>query len=126
MNERTNERTNALLYKNMYLSHFILERVDVSVMCERWVETHTQREDFFFLHLLPGARGCQRLHPLASRDTSVPHSTAILCPCLNLTAWLSSRDPLPVTHLFGVTGNEPKIQMICYITIASLNYKFSI
>ena len=30
-----NERTNTLLYKNIYLSHFILERVDVSVVCER-------------------------------------------------------------------------------------------
>ena len=25
----------------MYLLHFILERVDVSVACERWVETGT-------------------------------------------------------------------------------------
>ena len=33
-----NERMNTLLYKNMYLSHFIL---DVSVVCERWVETGT-------------------------------------------------------------------------------------
>ena len=30
-----NERTNALVYKNMYHSHFILERVDVSVVSER-------------------------------------------------------------------------------------------
>ena len=36
-----NERTNTLLYKNIYLSHFILERVDVSVICARWVETGT-------------------------------------------------------------------------------------
>ena len=36
-----NERANTLLYKNMYLSHFIHERVDVSVVCERWVETRT-------------------------------------------------------------------------------------
>ena len=33
-----NERTNSLLSKNMYLSHFIL---DISVVCERWVETRT-------------------------------------------------------------------------------------
>ena len=33
-----NERTNTLLYKSMYLSHFIL---DVSVVCERWLETGT-------------------------------------------------------------------------------------
>ena len=36
-----NEQTNTLLYKNMYLSHFILERVDVSIVCGRWVETGT-------------------------------------------------------------------------------------
>ena len=33
-----NERTNTLLYKNIYLSHFIL---GVSVVFERWVETGT-------------------------------------------------------------------------------------
>ena len=33
-----NEWTNTLLHKIMYLSHFIL---DVSVVCERWVETET-------------------------------------------------------------------------------------
>ena len=27
----------------MYLSHYILERVDVSIVCERWVETGTDR-----------------------------------------------------------------------------------
>ena len=32
---------NTLLYKNMYLTHFILEMVDVFVVCERRVETGT-------------------------------------------------------------------------------------
>ena len=36
-----NEQTNTLFYKNMYLSHFILESVDISVVCERWVEIGT-------------------------------------------------------------------------------------
>ena len=35
MNERTH------FFIKIYLSHFILERVDVSVVCERWVETGT-------------------------------------------------------------------------------------
>ena len=35
MNERTH------LFIKIYLSHFILERVDVSVVCERWVKTGT-------------------------------------------------------------------------------------
>ena len=34
-----NERTHFFIKR--YLSHFILERVDVSVMCEKWVETGT-------------------------------------------------------------------------------------
>ena len=35
MNERTH------FFIKIYLSHFILERIDVSVLCERWVETGT-------------------------------------------------------------------------------------
>ena len=35
MNEETH------LFIKIYLSHFILERVDVSVVFERWVETGT-------------------------------------------------------------------------------------
>ena len=35
MNERT------YFFFKIYLSHFILKRVDVSVVCERWVETGT-------------------------------------------------------------------------------------
>ncbi len=38
MNERTH------FFIKMYLSHFILERVDVSVVCERWVERHIYSE----------------------------------------------------------------------------------
>ena len=43
-------------------------------------ETYSQREDFF-PYLLPGARGCQRLHPLAS-SSEIP-----LISCISL-AWL--------------------------------------
>ena len=136
MNERTH------FFIKIYLSHFILERVNVSVVCERWGgETYTQREDFFFPYLLPGSRGCQHLHPLAS-STETP---LIVCVSLarlrfsaNLTAWFSSRGLLPVTHLLYqsvlivlpcllittwqlviahvVPRNEPKIYGLCYIT----------
>ena len=64
MNERTN------LFLKIYLSQFILERVDVSVVCERGAERYIQREDFFS-YLLPGARGCQRLRSLA-RSSETP------------------------------------------------------
>ena len=40
----------------------------------------------------------------------VPRSTAIFCHCLNLTAWFSSRDLLPVTHLL-----YPSALMCCLI-----------
>ena len=104
MNERTH------LFIKIYLSHFILERVDVSVVCERWVERHTQWEDFFFPYLLSGARGCQRLHSLANSSERpligcMSHARLRFSAfSLNLTAWFSSRDPLPVTHLFDLSA----------------------
>ena len=109
-------------------------------------ETYTLREDFFFPYLLPGAWGCQHLHPLASSSEMPLIGCVSLARlqfsalCLNLTAWFSSRGLLPVTHLLypsalivlsssclrikmgqlakahGVTRNEPKIHVICYIT----------
>ena len=116
-------------------------------------ETYTQREDFFFPYLLPGARGCQRLHPLAS-STETPLSGCVSLArlrfsalCLNMTAWFSSRGLLPVTHLLypnalivlpyllittwqlvkaqGVTRNEPKIHGICYIISSHSLYSLS-
>ena len=112
-------------------------------------ETYTQREDFFFPYLLLGARGCQRLHPLASSSEThligcVTHARlrfSALCP--NLTAWFSSHGLLPVTHLLypsaltwchilvyswqlvkanRVSRNEPKIHVICYITYRNAIY----
>ena len=133
----------------IYLSHFILERVDVSVVCERWVERHIYSERGL---LLPGARGCQRLHPLASSSEVLLIGCVFLAQLqfsalyLNLTAWFSSRGLLPVTHLLyptalimlssscllikmwqfakahGVTRNELKIHVICYITHFNLEW----
>ena len=103
-------------------------------------ETYTLREDSF-PYFLPGARGCQRLHPFASSSDTprlcIPRSTAIL-RILSKSAWFPSRDLLPVTHLFDlsalirlscllittwqlvkahrVSRNKPKIHDICYIT----------
>ena len=114
-------------------------------MWEMGGETYTKREDFFFPYLLPGARGCQRLHPLASSSETPLLGCVSLARqqlsalCLNLTAWFSSRGLLPVTpqlypstlivqscllittwqliKAHGVTRNEPKIHGMCYITI---------
>ena len=76
--------------------------------------------------------------PNASDRRHIPGSTLDSVHSINLTAWLS-RALLPVTHLFdcpgalpspyllittwqlvkahGVTRNEPKINVICYITV---------
>ena len=99
MNERTH------FFIKIYLSHFILERIVVSVVCERWMERNILRErtssDIFFQE--PG--GCQRLHPLKSSSETpligcVPlDQLQFSALCLNLTAWFSSRGLLPVTHL---------------------------
>ena len=99
MNERTH------FFIKIYLSRFILERVDVSVK-DGWRDIYTQREDFFFPYLLPGAR---RVLTLATPPASSSETPLIGCVslarqrlsafCLNLTAWFSSRCFLPVTHL---------------------------
>ena len=63
-----NKRTNSLLY-NIYLSHFILEMVDVSVVCKRWVERHILRErtssSNIFFQEPGGANACT---PLQARQ----------------------------------------------------------
>ena len=140
MNEQTR------FFIKIYLSHFILERVDVYVVCERWVERHILRErisssDIFFQEPV----GCQHLDPLASSPETPLLSCVSLARLwfsalsLNLAAWFSSCGLLPVTHLFDlnalimlscllittwqlvkahmVTRNEPKIHGICYITL---------
>ena len=145
-----NERTNTRLYKNMNLSHFILERVDVSVVRARGVERHILRErtsSHIYFQKPGGANACT---PWSSSETPLVCYASLArlwfsALSLNLTAWFSSRDLLPVTHLLypsalitllftnhnvtachGVTRNEPKIHVICYITfICMLFFKMS-
>ena len=112
-------------------------------MSEMDGETYTQREDFFFPYLLPGARECQCLYPLASSsETPLINCVSLAWQrfsalCLNLTMWFSSHNLLLVTHLLyptalivlscllitwqlvkahRVTRNELKIHGIYYIT----------
>ena len=79
MNERTH------FFIKIYLSHFILERVDVSVVYERWVERHIPRERTSSSHIFfresGGANACT---PLQARQRPsdrlrVPRTTEILC-----------------------------------------------
>ena len=140
-----NERMNTLLYKNISLTLYSQKGWCFCGVWEMDGETYTQREDFFS-YLLPGARGCQCLYPLASWDTSdqlhVPRLTAILytlsksdrmvlimwSPSCYTPVWLECPDALSsfcllikmwqLTKAHGVTRNEPKIHVICYITLA--------
>ena len=81
-----NERTHFFI--KIYLSRFILKRVDVSVVCERWVERHILRKRERGLLLPISSSRNQEVPMLAPpcklvRDTSdrlrVPRSTLILC-----------------------------------------------
>ena len=137
MNERTH------LFIKICISHFILERVDVSMVCERWMERHIlwERTSSHILFQDPG--GANACTPLQARQghldrLRVPRSTVILCTLLNLTAWFSLHGLLPVTHrldlsalivlscllikiwqptkALGVTSNEPKIHVMLYNT----------
>ena len=131
-----NEGTNTLLYKNRYISHFILERVDI-LWCVRdeWRNIYSERE------LLPISSS--RSHWVAMlappcklvRDASgrqrVPRSTAILCTLSKSHQVVL----LPVIHLFDLSALivlsclliktwlrakhtvSPKIHSICYITL---------
>ena len=75
MNERTH------FFIKIYLSHFILERVDVSVVCERWVERHILRDRTSSSHIFSqepgGANACKLVRDISDR-LPVTHSTAIL------------------------------------------------
>ena len=75
------------VYIKKYISHFILERGTQFVVSlrDRWRDIYSERGLLLVPYLLPGARGCQHLHPLAScivrdvRDASdrlsIPGST---------------------------------------------------
>ena len=134
------KRTNTLLYKNISL---ILYSQKGWCFCGVWEmsgETYTQREDFFFPYLLPGPRGCQCLHPLASSSETPligcvslarlrfsalslnlitwcpPGYTPVVPDCPDvLSCWLITTWQLVKAH--GITRNEPKIYGICYITL---------
>ena len=133
---------NTLVYKNIS-HHFILERGPHFVvgLRDRWRNIYSERGLLLFPYLLAGARGCQRLCPLASRDASdrlrVPRSSPILCTQSKsdhvvFITWSPSGytpvgpdcpDVLPclliakwqLVKAHGVTRNEPKIYVIRYI-----------
>ena len=72
-------------FTKIYLSFCSRKEPTVFISWEIDGETYSQRGDLFFPYLLPVARGCQRLHPLASSSETpvigcMSHrSTMILC-----------------------------------------------
>ena len=127
-----------------YISHFIFERGPQFVVSlrerERDGETYTQRGDFFLCHiffreptLAPSCKPYRQRRPrrLCSTPDSLPLSKsdrgvitwspsgytpvgpdcsdALPSPCLLITTW-------QLVKAHGVTRNEPKIHVICYIT----------
>ena len=141
----TNE---TLFFIKKYIPHFIL--CLLLVLRDRWRDIYSERWLLLISYLLPGARGCQPLHPFASRVVRevrdafdrlhVPGSTLDYlnsvsiwprgyhvvsfrlhtcwtwpdCPvalsphCLQITTW-------QLVKAHGITRNEPKIHVICYI-----------
>ena len=100
-----NEETHFFI--KICISHTLFLKGLMFLWCvEMGGETYAKREDFFFPYLLPGAWGCQRLYPLESSSETPLFGCVSFARlrfsalCLNFIAWFSSRDFLPVTHLF--------------------------
>ena len=95
-------------------------RVDVSVVCERWVERHILREMTSSSHIISQEPGCAYactpmqavssdcLTPLIGCVSPTRHRFSALC--LNLTAWFSSRGLLLVTNPFDLSADETACQ----------------
>ena len=142
----TNE---TLLYKNISFILFLKRAHSLLLIWEIDGGTYTPWGDFFLSHIFFWEPGVPMLaHPCKPYRQRSKHLCSAACPLLdsqfsaslNLTAWFSSRGLLPLTHLLdltaltrclqikmwqlvkahGVTSNEQKIHVICYITTFSL------
>ena len=85
-----NERTNTLLYKNIYISHFILERVDVGCVWEmswRWGQTVILTQSSSFDHSSTSSSswlGCSTVGHWGPKSLCLPLALH-LASCLQLT-----------------------------------------
>ena len=80
-NLRTSMNKQTHFFIKMYLSHFILERVDVSVVCERWLERHILSErtsSSYIFYQEPG--GSDACTPLKARRRRL---WSAACPSLD-------------------------------------------
>ena len=138
MNERTH------FFIKIYLSHFILERVDASVVSERWVERTSSSHIFF--QEPAGANACTPLqvHQRQPDWLHIPRSTVSLCTLsktdrMVLIMWSpSGYSPVvpecpdmpssscllikmwQLAKAYRITWNKLKIHVICNITDAVL------
>ena len=102
MNERTH------FFIKIYLTHFILERVDVSVVCERWIEKHILSERGLRLPISSSrnqgvptsAPPCKLVRDVSAR-LRVPRSTAVLCT--------QSKSDLVVLITWAPSGYTPVV-----------------
>ena len=95
------KKRNTLLYKYISLILFLEKGPQLVVVWEIDRETYTQREDFFFPDLLPGAREYQRLHPLAS-SSEMTWSAA--CPTLDFNSLPLSKSDHKVLITWSPSG----------------------
>ena len=105
-----NERNETYLFMKIYLSHFILERGTQFVVSLRdiWRDIYSEKGLLLAPYLLPGARGCQRLHSLASRIVrdNTNASDRLRIPSVTLDSdWT---DCLNGSHItWSPSGNTP-------------------
>ena len=83
MNDRTH------FFMKIYLSHFILKRIDVSMVCERWMERHIHRERTSFHIFFQEPGGANACTPLQARQRRL---WSAACPSLNCGSLLSKSD----------------------------------
>ena len=101
MNERTH------FFIKIYLSHFILERVDVSVVYERLVERHILRErtssSHIFFQVPGGANACT---PLQARQRRL---LSAACPTLDCDSLPLSKSDRVVLISWSPSGYTPVV-----------------
>ena len=104
---RTSMNEQAHFFIKICISHTLFSKMLMFLWCVRdgWRDIYSERG-----LLLPWAKGCQRLHPLA-RSSETPLIGCVFLArlrfsalCLNLTVWFSTLDLLPVTHLSGLSA----------------------
>ena len=149
-NERTsmNERNTLLYKKHISLILFSKGTQFVVSLRNRWRDIYSKRGLLLAPYLLSGAKEVPTLVPPcksyrqrrlnASDRLRIPGSTPDSDWTLNLTAWFSyhvvpfgytpvrpAYPDAPQSLCLLVTRNEPKIHVICYITLAQTSSRIS-